>query len=143
MDPIPSSPPPLEGDLEIDLRAIFGTLWRRRWVIGGCVLLITVAALLVVFQLTPRYTASAQVLIDPREQKVADVEAVLSGLSSDSSTIESQIQVIKSRSLAGRVVEELFDKKSDLLAAGVLGSGPRRNVAQELHVAFSWTGRPG
>ena len=107
MDPIPSSPPPLEGDLEIDLRAIFGTLWRRRWVIGGCVLLITAAALLVVFQLTPRYTASAQVLIDPRERKVADVEAVLSGLSSDASTIESQIQVIRSRMLAERVIDQL------------------------------------
>ena len=107
MDPIPSSPPPLEGDLEIDLRAIFGTLWRRRWVIGGCVLLITAAVLLVVFQLTPRYTASAQVLIDPRERKVADVEAVLSGLSSDASTIESQIQVIRSRMLAERVIDQL------------------------------------
>ncbi len=107
MDPIPSSPPPVEGDLEIDLRAIFGTLWRRRWVIGGCVLLITAAALLVVFQLTPRYTASAQVLIDPRERKVADVEAVLSGLSSDASTIESQIQVIRSRMLAERVIDQL------------------------------------
>ena len=110
MEQSPHAAPPPDlgaGELEIDLRAIFGTLWRRRWVLGGCVLLITSIAILVAFQLTPRYTATTEVLIDPRESKVADVEAVLSGLSSDASTIESQIQVLKSRSLATRVVNQL------------------------------------
>ena len=36
-----------KGDIEIDLREIFGALQRRRWVLGGCVLLITTAVLLV------------------------------------------------------------------------------------------------
>ncbi|MFP6608445.1 MAG: polysaccharide biosynthesis tyrosine autokinase [Myxococcota bacterium] len=126
MEQAPSGPPPVEGDVEIDLREIFGVVWRRRWVLGGCVLLITAATLLVAFQLTPRFTATTQVLIDPRERKVADVEAVLSGLSSDASTIESQIQVIRSRTLATRVIEQLhLERDPEFNAAlrepGVLG----------------------
>ena len=97
----------LPSDLGFNFREIFGTLWRRRWVIGGTVLLVTSIAVLVAFQVTPRYTATAEVLVDPRERNVADVEAVLAGLSSDASTIDSQIQVIRSRSLADRVIRQL------------------------------------
>ena len=46
-------------------------------------LLLTSISVLVAYQLTPRYTATSEVLIDPRERKVTDVEAVLAGLSSD------------------------------------------------------------
>ena len=105
MDQRSHSTPP--SDLGFDFREILGTLWRRRWVIGGTILLVTSIAILVAFQVTPRYTATAEVLVDPRERKVADVEAVLAGLSSDASTIDSQLQVIRSRSLAGRVIRQL------------------------------------
>ena len=101
------SPPPESDDIEIDFAEIIRVLRRRRWALGGCVLLITSVVLLVTFQLTPRYTASAEVLIDPRDSNVADLDSVLSGLSSDASTIESQIQLIRSRSLALRVIEDL------------------------------------
>ena len=101
------SPPPESDDIEIDFAEIIRVLRRRRWALGGCVLLITSVVLLVTFQLTPRYTASAKVLIDPRDSNVADLDSVLSGLSSDASTIESQIQLIRSRSLALRVIEDL------------------------------------
>ena len=94
-------------DVEIDVAEIYRALRRRRWALAGCVLLVTSVVLLVTFQLTPRYTANAEVLIDPRDSNVADLDSVLSGLSSDASTIESQIQLIRSRSLALRVIEVL------------------------------------
>ncbi|MCH7599382.1 MAG: polysaccharide biosynthesis tyrosine autokinase [Myxococcales bacterium] len=94
-------------EVEIDIGEIFRALRRRRWALGGCVLLITSVVLLVTFQLTPLYTATAEVLIDLRDRNVVDLDSVLSGLSSDASTIESQIQVIRSHSLAIRVIETL------------------------------------
>jgi succinoglycan biosynthesis transport protein ExoP len=96
-----------DDDAEFDLAEIFRVLRRRIWVLLGCVLLVTSLALLVIFQLTPRYTATAQVLIDVRERKVTDLESVVSGLSPESSTIESQVEVIRSRSLTTRVIEDL------------------------------------
>ena len=102
-----AAPPHEPDDVEIDVAEILRALKRRRWALGGCVLLITSLVLLVTFQLTPRYTATAEVLIDPRDRNVADLDSVLSGLSPDASTIESQIQVIRSRSLALRTIEAL------------------------------------
>lgn len=91
----------------IDIRALWRVLRRRMWVIAGTVALICGITLLVVFQLTPLYTASALVLIDPREERVVDLEAVMSGLPPDSAAIDSEVEVLRSRKLASRVVEEL------------------------------------
>ncbi|MEQ8747394.1 polysaccharide biosynthesis tyrosine autokinase [Pyruvatibacter sp.] len=91
----------------IDIRALINVLRRRMGVIAGSVLLITGITLLVVFQLTPLYTASAQILIDPREQQVVDIEAVMSGLPPDSAAIDSEVEVLRSRTLAARAVEQL------------------------------------
>ena len=58
---------------------------RRRWgMIVGCTALLTLLAGIVVFQLTPRYTAAATVMLDTRTTKVVDIQAVVSGLYADS-----------------------------------------------------------
>lgn len=113
--PAQVSAPPLLTDKilpPVDLREMLRILWRRRWLIGatamGCVLVTG----LVLSQITPRYTATAQVLVDPRQTNVVDIEQVLSGLPANAETIQSEIEVISSRNLATRVVERL--KLNDL-----------------------------
>lgn len=91
----------------VDVRAIWQVLRRRAAVILGIVACITVATLLVVFQLTPLYTATTLVLLDPREQQVVDIEAVMSGLPPDSAVVDSEVEVLRSRRLAARVVDQL------------------------------------
>ena len=100
--PIPT-PRPRQQDDDIDLRELLRKVWRRRGIILGTVIVLTVLAALVIFQLTPRYTASTLVMIGARENQVVDVEAVLSGLSDDDKTIQSEIQVIRSRELAAKL----------------------------------------
>ena len=46
-------------------------------------------------------------MVDPRENQAVNLEAVLSGLPADQETIESEIQVLRSRGLAERVVKKL------------------------------------
>ena len=96
-----------ENDAEIDVAEILGVLRKRIGVIAGCVFLITSIVVLVTFQLTPHYTANAKILIDPLERNVTDLESVVSGLSPESSTVESQVEVIRSQSLATMVIESL------------------------------------
>ncbi len=96
-----------DSDDLIDIRQLFNVLRRRLSVIVGSVVLITGITLLVVFQLTPLYTANSLILIDPREQQVVDIEAVMSGLPPDSAAIDSEVEVLRSRTLASRVVAEL------------------------------------
>lgn len=110
----PHTPPILSrfgftGDdgAELDLQHLLRTLWRRKMVIMGSVFLIVTMTILVVFQLTPQYTSTAKVMIDTRQNQVVDVEAILSGVTVDMATILSEVEILRSRSLVGRVVNSL------------------------------------
>jgi capsular exopolysaccharide synthesis family protein len=82
-------------------------LWRRKGFIAATVMLLMILAIAAVFLLTPRYTASAFVLINPPKTDVIDVQAVLSGLPTDQQSILSQAKVLSSRNLAARAVKAL------------------------------------
>ncbi len=92
---------------EVDLRELFRKIWRRKGLIFGTVTFLTVLAVIVLFQITPLYTSKTFVLIEPRESKIVDLEAVLSGLGGDTETIQSEIEVIRSRQLVGKMIERL------------------------------------
>lgn len=100
-----------EVDL-IDLRQVLLNLRRNIRLISAIIISITLVTLVVTLQLTPLYTATAKILIDTRQSNVVDVEAVLSGLSSDSSTVDSQVEILRSQALAFRVIDTL-DLMSD------------------------------
>ncbi len=100
-------PPLFQAVAEVELRELLNSLWRRRRVVFGAVFVLTALATLVVFQLTPRYTGEAYVMIDPGKSQVVDVKAVISGLSGDIATIQSEILVMRSRGLAEKVVDRL------------------------------------
>ncbi|TYO90573.1 GumC family protein [Oceanicella actignis] len=90
-----------------DLRETLRTLWRKRRLIA----LLTAAQLgLALWHLTtatPYYEAVAKVMLDTSENQVIDLQAVAGGLSSDYEMINTQIEVLQSRALLGRVVDKL------------------------------------
>ena len=91
----------------IDIKEIIGIIKRRRWVIISCVLLLTTLATLIGLQQTPRFTATALLMIEPRESRVVNVEQVMQGLGTDTATVDTQIKVLKSRDLIERVMTRL------------------------------------
>ena len=92
---------------DIEFRQILLTLWRRRIFILAMTGLVTIIAILVVVQIKPRYTASTQAMIESRQNKVTDIESVVSGLSPDMAAVLSEVEVIRSRSLLERLVFKL------------------------------------
>ena len=93
--PAPEYYLPQESGIEIkDLLAI---LRRRIWLIASTVILLTTLAILAGLQITPKYTASAMIMLDPRQSNVVDLNAVIQGLGTDDSTVQSQVQVLSSR----------------------------------------------
>ena len=92
---------------EIDLRELFRKLWRRKSLIIGTAVFFTILAIGVLFQLTPRYSTEALILIGSNQNKVVNFEAVLSGLSGDAESIQSEIEVLKSRQLIEKLVKKL------------------------------------
>ena len=105
--PRPSPEPITATDAGLDIKDLLGILRRRKKVILSTVLLLTCLAVLVGLQLTPKYTATALVMIDPRKSNIVDVESVIQGLGTDASTVESQIRVINSRFQLERLAGEL------------------------------------
>ena len=95
------------GDGENWLRGFFDRLRRGRAIIAAVTVLGLLAALLYLLQVTPSYSARAKILVGLPKQNVINVEQVLQSIRTDRSTIESEIEVIRSRSLAEKVVDKL------------------------------------
>jgi exopolysaccharide transport family protein len=93
--------------MSFDLNIAIATFRRRLRLFAAVALAVFVAVLLYTLQETPRYTATSQVMLDVRKEQVADMSAVLSGLPADSSVVDTEVEVLKSRSLAARVVKQL------------------------------------
>ena len=90
------------------MRQLVRTLWRRKGVIFSTVTALTGLIAIIVFQLTPQYTAETLLMIEPRGANVSgEVEAVLSGLPADAATIQSEIEVLHSRGPADKTVKRL------------------------------------
>ncbi len=91
----------------VDFKALLNMIWRRKVIIAGMTAICTTIAALILFQLTPIYTATAVIMLDPRERSVVDIDAVVGGLPSDAQAVQSEIQRITSTKLIGRAVDDL------------------------------------
>ena len=101
----PSAPRPSED--MIDLHQLWGVIRRRINVIAGATILGTVLATIFIFQLTPRYTAEATVMLETRKNQMVDFTSLMAGLTGDQSVVRSEMEILKSRALADKVAEKL------------------------------------
>lgn len=99
--------PSAAEDDDINLRRLLMTLRRRKWVIAVVTALSVAAGYYLINSLTPRYTAEAVLVLQFRERQYVDLEAVVSGLSGDRAAIESELDILRSRALARRIVDRL------------------------------------
>jgi capsular exopolysaccharide synthesis family protein len=101
---------PEEGGLAtdtVDVLSLFRTLWRRKILVGGLILLGTLGAYLYGKSLTPTYTAKSVVLVDPQKSQIVDIQSAVSGLPADWLTMATQVQLLQSRTFVARVMDEL------------------------------------
>ena len=107
--PKPVSPPTFEvADDEIDLLALFGALWRGKWLIAVLVIIAIAIGANYAFRVAvPMYRSTAVVILDPQQDQVAGLDSVVTGLSGDSSEINSELEVLRARGLMGKVVDKL------------------------------------
>ena len=90
-----------------DVRAFLRLLNRRKWHLVGVTALVCALAGLVLAQLTPEYRATALVMLDTRKAKVTNTPDVVGGLTLDIPAMQTEIEVLRSVSLLGRVVDKL------------------------------------
>ena len=90
-----------------DLLALFRLLWRRKTTIVAAALGCAIAAVVIGKSLSPKFTATAQLYVDPRELQLVDRELTpraqdVSGLSM---VVESQARLITSNSVLLKVIQ--------------------------------------
>lgn len=103
----PASPPTPEND-EIDLLQLVRTLWRGKfWIILTTVLALFLGGFFTFKIAVPEYTARAVVALQSRQEQVVDLESVVSGLSGDQTSINTEVEVLRSRGLIEKLVRDL------------------------------------
>lgn len=90
-----------------DLRSYWQVLRWRAWLVAAMVGGAVILTGLVLAILPPKYRATTVVLVEPRQPRVTNFEAVIGGIGSDALAIESQIDIIESPALAKRVIGKL------------------------------------
>jgi polysaccharide biosynthesis transport protein len=99
---------------DIDLAEVLRILWRRRIVILGSIAAIVGLMAAYVFTVEPHYTTEAMILIDGKVSPVLDFQAAVTGQPQDEASVISEIEVIKSRTLAWRVIRKTgLDSRSE------------------------------
>lgn len=89
------------------LGEIIAAVARRRNVLLGTIICSLVSAGLLLFMITPRYSAEALIMIEPEKTNIVSVESVVTGLSGDKESIQSEVYVLSSRGMASRVIRRL------------------------------------
>ncbi len=99
---------PAPGGLgRLDPRRLWSIFLRRLplfAVVGGGVLVLIV---LIAMQAQKEYRSTASVLIEPRQKQIMDANTFVSGGPLDSNAIDTEVQILSSRSLAAQVAKKL------------------------------------
>ncbi len=97
-----------EVEERLDLGALLSVLWRGKLRILLSVAIVSGLGALYAFRIAvPTYVATTSIVLDTRSAQILDVEGVLSGLSGDATDVNTQVQILRSHSLLGRVVDAL------------------------------------
>lgn len=90
-----------------DLSEFLQMFVRRKWTIIGIVLASLVLTYLTLSSVTPTYTTFTDVFLDTRQQRFTEIEAVLGDPLADKQAILSEIEIVRSRGVAERVIDQL------------------------------------
>jgi capsular exopolysaccharide synthesis family protein len=120
---LPRSPEPAARDLQrlfpgvasgaqteregFDLRELLSALRRRKGVIVGCAIVVMALATTYIYQLTPRYTAQALLMLEQQKVQTIDIQNALAGLQDGSSVVATQVEILTSPAIAAKVAAKL------------------------------------
>src|ERR1700756_4165930 len=120
-----AGPKPARASAGLSVSQLVHLLWRRKTAIAAAGLIGACAAIAIGKSLTPKYFATAQLYVDPRELQLVDRELTprsqdISGLAM---VVESQARVITSNSVLIQVIQDTNLDKDAEFGGGANGSG--------------------
>ena len=103
----------------LQIRDVLNFFWRQWKLISGVVVATLLVGAILLSRQVPVYTSTVQVLLDPRKEKAAGQDTVLTESTLDVATTESQLSIIRSTVLLRRIVD-----KENLTNDAEFGSAP-------------------
>lgn len=106
--PTMSEAPQRKSEASFNVLELVSVLWRRKIAIASAALIGACLAVTVGKSLTPRYTATAQLYVDPRELQLVDRELTprAQDVSGMSMVVESQARLITSNGVLLQVIQQ-------------------------------------
>lgn len=93
------------GQDEIDLLHFVKLIWRGKWIIAACVLVLVLSATLFVREIAvPRYQATSKILISPNTAQIIDFQSIVSGTSTDATAINTELEIINAPAMIEKLV---------------------------------------
>src|SRR5271169_5642443 len=94
---------------QLDVMRVVDMFRRRLWVVAMTAGLVFLLIAFLTASATKLYTATSQVEIDTRETRVLGgaADSVVAGLPANTQIVDTETQILASRTLAGRVVDTL------------------------------------
>jgi len=99
------APPVGPGADKVDVKRLAQTLWRQKLLIIAILVVLWVPALLLINAMTPMFSASAVLVIDPHPNRVINIPTVTEPMGIYVDTVNTEVEILRSRDLARRVVE--------------------------------------
>jgi len=99
--------PAFGATARIEARELLRMFNRRKWHLVGVTALVCALTALLLLQLVPEYRSSAMVMLDTRKAKVTNTADVLTTGVIDIPAIQTEIEIIRSAALLGRVSDKL------------------------------------
>lgn len=97
----------LEEPEFISLLDACSTLWRRKWIIFSFSMLVSVLVALYLWTIAPTFRAATTVLVEGKTSQVVSIEKMYDIDSAGSEYLQTQLELLRSRALAERVVRQL------------------------------------
>lgn len=115
----------------VDLVWLFKGVLRRWGVIARFVAAGLALAALYLVLATPRYSATASLLLDAPQPKILNVESVLLGRESDQYFVESQLEILQSPRILRRAVELMRTRNRSAEGGGGAGGAAEPQAKEE------------
>jgi polysaccharide biosynthesis transport protein len=82
-------------------------LWRHRFLIAACTVLLGGAAIAAAWLMPSFYVAEARVLVGVQSPRLGNVEAIIADVSPDAERVQNEGFILQSRSIAKQVIDQL------------------------------------
>jgi len=127
---------------DVDLLELWDVVWKRRTIVLAALGICLVLTALLSFTQTPQYEATAQILIEDQGSARYNLQDFLNAPSVSNNDFlgtyfNTQLRIVRSRSLAGRVVQKMnLGARAEFQA----GLGKKKNVLEMVKyvVTFRW-----